>query len=122
MLGFSTITQIASESFLFWIGYLLVMAAFKRRNAGTLTGGLLYAAFVLVAVVALFDVFYNFTVGSLVFLSWPKNLTSTPTSWTFTARCKYWLTANDGGWRTQLAYGICHYLLDPFAPDGKHCE
>ena len=112
----------AALSFALWIGYLLVMAAYKRRVAGTLTGGLLYGAYALAAVVGLLDVFYNLTIGNVVFWSAPRGMTLSPRTWTFTARCQYWLRKKDGSLRFRLAYAICHYLLDPFAPNGRHCE
>lgn len=123
MFGIDIIYKLAASSFLLWVGYLFAMAAYKRKLAGTLTGPALWVCAVLVLWIAVIDVIYNFTWGSLMFWQFPPpELSRVPQTWTFTSRCKWWLTHPDGSIRFQLAYVICHYLLDPFAPDGRHCE
>lgn len=111
----------AGWTFIFWALYLVVMRAKKLRDAGTLHGWRLYVAYALAGVAFIIDIVYNLTLGNVVFFAFPRNLTWNPTSWTFTARLKYWIIA-EGGWRTKLAAFICQYLLNPFAPGGKHCD
>jgi hypothetical protein len=68
-----------------------------------------------------YDIIYNFTWGSLIFLELPKKRPKgkgfNSFEWTFTHRL--WRLIYDKGWRGHVARFICRYLVQPW--DLNHC-
>lgn len=62
------------------------------------------------------DILANFTIATVVFEEMPTQLL-------VTTRLKQIIhNPNITDYRKELANDICHNLLDPFDPSGKHCE
>ena len=89
------VVKLAASSFLLWVLYLLAMAGYRRRAAGTMSAVLWVVFVVVVCLAVVLDVFYNLWFGSILFADWKyRGFTSSPQSWTFTSRCSYWLQQN----------------------------
>lgn len=92
-----------------WLLYIYVMLV---QHLGSRAPRLLVSLKdVLVKIAPLALGFYNATVGTVLFLSLPREVS-------FCARLHR--HTEEGGWRGNLAAVICRYLLDPFDPNG-HC-
>lgn len=96
-----------------WSLYLAVMHLKTARDSGKLTPAAKVMGYPWLIVGYVIDVLFNAVIGSLLFFELPRELL-------FTARVS---RLNDcDGWRGRLARWICTQLLDPFDPDGKHCQ
>ena len=81
---------------------------------------LLYIGLFPLAIVGyLYDVAFNLTFGSLIFLQFPRlKLSFNNSEWTLTARL--WRYIHDAkGWRFDVAYWVCKYLIEFW--DAGHC-
>jgi len=104
---------IISYTWLFYVLYVFTMNVYRAKLAGRLFGlnKLLLMPFVLVAV--LMDIACQFTVATVLFLEFPKELL-------VTGRLQRY-NAGEDSWRKTIAEYICNNLLDPFDPTGNHC-
>lgn len=98
-----------------YAGFLAYCTAARFKREGRLSTmpwlvrGHIYA---IVYFFLLFDIAFNVTLGSLIFLELPEIRRLT-----FTARCKKHM--NDPGWRGAVARFVCHGWLNPGDPG--HC-
>lgn len=99
--------------YLTWGVYVLVMNLIRTRDV--LTWQCKVFAYPIAVVGILMDVALNVFVGTALFLELP-NIRQL----LFTARLDKHLAATS--WRGGIAQWICHNLLDPFDPSGKHCK
>lgn len=95
------------------MSYVYVMGLkFARDN-----GGIPYPVYVLavptIIVMIPFYVLLNLTLGTILFLEWPRSLQ-------FTERCNRNI-ARGSGWRYKQALWWCRKFLDPFEAGG-HCR
>lgn len=96
-----------------WSLYLAVMHLKTARNSGKLTTAAKVMGYPWLVVGYVIDVLFNAVIGSVIFFELPRELL-------FTSRVS---RLNDSdGWRGRLARWVCTQLLDPFDPDGKHCQ
>lgn len=68
-----------------------------------------------VAIFLIVDVFYNYTYAAVLFWDLADNDRKT-----FTARLKHYLQTDPIGWRGEMAYWFCKYLIEPW--DFGHCD
>lgn len=100
-----------------WALYVYVFTAKRFADKQTRVVKYIIYAFVYPTLIIGYfqDIVYNYTVGSLLFWSWPS-----AGDHTLTARLQRLIKAGPAvGWRYHLAYWICKYLLHPF--DDNHC-
>jgi hypothetical protein len=92
-----------------WVMYYIIMGLKKRKPEimDNPMARVLAVLFVFAGVIV--DVFYNLTVGSIIFFQIPKQLL-------FTTRLQD--NMYTGGWRSKLANTLCS-VLDRLDPD--HC-
>ena len=106
----------------FWLHFLIFSAYKAALDAGRAVPLIAKALIfpVILAGVAI-DVAFNVTLGALMFMEHPgaRFAWNSPTSWTFTSRCDFYLGAT--AWRGALARWLCKNLLDPFQ-SGGHCK
>jgi hypothetical protein len=95
-----------------WVLFLASMALIRARQAGTITATASVLGVPVILLTAAVDVAVNWTIGTLLFLDRPQELTL---SQRLKRLCK------EGGWRGRLACFVCRTLLDQFDPSGKHC-
>jgi len=95
-----------------WVLYLAVMNL--RRNRDKLTTAAKIFAYPVAYVGVLVDAIFNVILGTLFFLELPKE-------WMFTHRLERHIKGSSG-YRKRLACWFCVNLLDPFDPDGVHCD
>ncbi|GAB2181824.1 hypothetical protein DLREEDagrD3_20470 [Denitratisoma sp. agr-D3] len=101
---------LALATYVFYFAFLAVMALRNRwSNLYTVTKVIVIPG-VLVAV--LFDILFNWTVATVLFLDLPREAT-------FSQRLGRYIPRSD--WRGSLARWICSRLLDPFEIGG-HCS
>jgi hypothetical protein len=93
-----------------WVFYLAVMSLSRHRKQMTLPAKIIGYPTLVVGVVL--DVAINWTVGTLIFVSPPKEFL-------LTARLKRHI--REGGWRGTMARWVCHNFLNVFDPGGSHC-
>ena len=118
---------------LFWHGYIHAMGLYRAKLKGRLVGLPLVLSLPVIFFTFLLDVVIQFTVASLVFKQWPKDIGFTkreykgvtipwPTGdWFVTDRLRRYIREGEG-WRFKAASVICKYLTDPFDPTGAHCD
>ncbi len=100
-------------TYLFWVCFLAYAGVKAAKDAGRAIPRLTMALAMLFIVPSeIFDIFYNLTLGSLLFAEWPRTLT-------LTARCSSHL--HETGYRGAVARWLCFNLLDPFQMGG-HCK
>ena len=98
--------------FVYRVAMQLKRGAARLKAAG---GWKLALAYLFIALAYLLDLAYTLTVGTLLFLDPPRELT-------FTARLKRY--RRGGGYavfQLRLADWFCETLLNPYDPSGKHC-
>lgn len=110
-MGFITAFLIAFA--LLWVIFVNLMALKKAaENATGYQQGMLYAiGYPAFLVGYVYDVIFNITYGSIMFLEFP-------TQWTLTERMQYHIKYTHG-YRRNLAIFICRYLVEPWDPG--HC-
>lgn len=100
----------------FWGMYLAYVALHAAQRNGKLAAAPIYVrllSYSIVAVMFVFDIVFNVTLGSLVFMELPSTK-----ALTFTARCEIHLA--DQNWRGDIARWVCNGWLNPFEPG--HCH
>lgn len=97
-----------------WPLYLAIMSLGRARDAGNLPKSAERLGKILLAVGYLFDFALNMTVGTLLFMEFPKEYLLSPR----VTRLKN----TSSGYRQKVAAWICVNLLDPFDPSGCHCK
>jgi len=95
-----------------WVLYLAVMNL--RRNRDKLTPAAKVIAYPVAFIGVLVDAVFNIILGTLFFLELPKE-------WLFTHRLERHIKESLG-YRKRFARWFCVNLLDPFDPDGVHCD
>lgn len=100
--------------YLTWVHYLAIMRAQEVRDSGKLKKVTEKVAIVMLGIGYLLDFTLNVTLGTLLFLEFPKEALLSPR----VARHKL----EGKGYRKKLAGWICDNLLDPFDPSGCHCK
>ena len=100
-------------SVILWSGFI-VFANTREYIKGDYIPPIQAVAHLIGIVFGIFDVVFNVTYGSIVFMQWPhwKRLT-------LTARLKYILHYQKMGWRWKLADKVCRRLIEPWDPN--HC-
>ena len=101
---------------LFWGMFLAYVALHAAQRNGKLAATPVYVrvmSYAIVAVMLAFDVVFNLTVGSVLFLELPSTK-----ALTFTARCNTHL--DDQNFRGEIARWVCNGWLNPFEPG--HCH
>lgn len=106
-IGFICIT------FALWFYYVMVMGMKAARNAGRIPLQMKRLCGVVALVGLIFDVAYNISIATVLFVDFPREATLTG------RLIRY---KKSGGWRGRIADYICSQLLDPFAPNGCHCK
>lgn len=97
----------------FWLLFVMCMGFYAAWQKMPLVTKLLAVPAVVLAFI--FDVAWNWTLGSLGFLELPPKGT-----YTFTQRLSIYKQV-ERGWRGTLAYFICDHFLDVFQ-SGGHCR
>lgn len=97
-----------------WLLYVLVMGLYRAKLQKRLSRVALVLGFPVYAIGYLLDVFVQMTVASVLFLELPREGLVTGR---LTRHIK-----RGHGWRRDLARWICFHLLDPFDPNGTHCD
>lgn len=98
------------DTYILWLLFLAVMALNWRWHALPKVVKALALPAVIVSVAL--DVLFNVTIGTVLFLEFPRQ-------WTFSQRVGSYKRRID--WRAPLAQWICSNLLDPFEAGG-HCK
>lgn len=124
----------------FWHGYVHAMGLYRAKLKGRLVGLPLLMSLPVVAITFVLDIFIQFTVASLIFWEWPRDVgrlerrpvrmfgrsvtLPVPTGDLFvTHRLRRYIAAGPSlGWRFSLADVVCHRFTDPFDPTGAHCD
>ena len=129
--------KILGDAFLFtyvlWIGFGLMMALQRARDAGCLTVPAKVLGYPLLAVFILMDAVFNFVICTVLFLEMPKIFAMSGgglkinNEWLATQRLERYLYHSPpshflNGWRIGVAHWLAYNFLDPLAPDGKHCR
>lgn len=99
------------STFFTWGMYLSVMNLMEEKEKLTLTTKCF--AYPMAVIGLLADFIYNITVGTIMFMELPKD-------WLLTMRLDRHL--DDKSWRGDVARWACIQFLDPFAPNGRHCN
>ena len=105
--------KLALEIYLFlllcWVTYIAVMSF--RAQQGALSSIVRANAYVVLGIGLVLDLILTVVIGTVIFMSPPRELT-------FTARLKRHRAG--GGWRSTVAAWVCDNLLNPFVTGG-HC-
>lgn len=96
-----------------WLLFLASMNLERARQAGTLSRPARALGIPVVLLTAAVDVVVNLTLGTVLLLDRPRELT-------LSQRLSRLLAAP--GWRSVVAAFVCTQLLDAFDPSGKHCR
>lgn len=99
-------------TFVCWVWFLAVMQLAAKRDQ--LHSVVLALATLVLWIGLVLDFILTVVVGTLIFLSWPRE-------WKFTDRLKRHLMRESADWRYREARWICDRLLNPFDPKGRHC-
>lgn len=83
-----------------------------KRNKDKLTWETKIIAYPLFVFGLFWDMIFNFTYGTIIYIEIPKELL-------FTARCERHLKTKS--FRGKIAHWHCSKWLNPFDPDGTHC-
>ena len=100
----------------FWALFLAYVALHAAQRNGKLAATPIYVrvlSYTLVAIMWTFDVVFNLTVGTLIFVELPSTK-----ALTFTARCEVHL--DDTNFRGGIARWVCNGWLNPF--EAGHCQ
>ena len=110
-----TLGAVALYLWAFWYLYLIVMGLYRAKLMGTLTWPVkvLGAPALLVGIIV--DVLAQYTIAVVVFREWPR-----AGEHLVTDRLQRYMAQGSGS-RFTKAKWLCHHLLDPFDPTGKHC-
>lgn len=98
-----------------WISYLSMMPLKRNYKQGTLNTINKIFGYPWLAIFILIDFLFNIIVGTIIFLDIPRDFL-------FTKRLVRYLTYNHTNWRHKMARYFCTQFLDPFDPDGFHCQ
>lgn len=98
-------------TYIFWLLFVMCMGFYSAWPKMPLIAKCLASPAVLFA--AVFDVAWNYTLGSVMFLELPPNR-----AYTFTKRISNYLL--EQSWRQRVAQFICSHFLDVFQAGG-HC-
>lgn len=98
-----------------YIWYRFAMWLIGRKHKIREKNLLLFYFYAFLALIGLIcDVLYNLTLGSILFLQFPRE-------WTLSQRMKRIHKGNRRGYRYKLARYICEQVLNPHDPSGNHC-
>lgn len=108
------VSLILVSTFILWLFFIALTAIVDDKTKQLSDLSLIKRILVIAFVV--FDVIYNFTIGTLIFLELPSLKRKT-----LTLRLRYILfTKAEWEWRFKLAYFMCKYMIEPF--DWGHCR
>ena len=96
--------------------FFIAMLYLRRREKLLRDIGPLYVPVVIISAIGVVaDVFYNWTIGNVIFLSITRD-------WTISQRLKRYKEdpRYDGTWRERVAISICREL-NRQDPNGRHC-
>lgn len=105
---------VAAALYLLWLFYLAVTNLYRAKKAGTISTPALVMGYPILIAGALLDLLVNVAIMSIIFMEPPRELLVTQ------RLCRH--IKDSSGWRGQLAYWICHNLLNAFDPSGDHCD
>ena len=97
--------------YLLWIGYLALTNLERARSVGALTKAARVGAAPLLLIFGPLDVLVNWTVGTLLFLEFPREFT-------LSKRCTRHY--NDAGFRGRVSRWLGRNALDPYDHRGAH--
>lgn len=100
--------------YVLWLFYLAVMNLYRAKKANQISVVALWLGYPILILGALLDLIVNVLLMTLVFNEWPQELL-------VTKRLERHVKAKQG-WRSKLAYWICHNFLNAFDPSGDHCD
>lgn len=100
--------------YVLWLFYLAVMNLYRAKKANQISLVALWLGYPILIMGALLDLIVNVLLMTLIFAEWPRELL-------VTKRLERHVKAKQG-WRSKLAYWICHNLLNAFDPSGDHCD
>jgi hypothetical protein len=100
--------------YVLWLFYLAVMNLYRAKKANQISAVALWLGYPILVMGALLDLLVNMLLMTLIFAEWPRELL-------VTKRLERHVKTNQG-WRSKLAYWICHNLLNAFDPSGDHCD
>lgn len=106
--------------YLFWVMYIFIMGLYRAYLMNRLTPLMLALGSPFVLLGGLMDVFSNMTIASVLCLDVPRE-------WLVTKRFEKYIRYSPTStgltlWRYRVAKWVCDNLLDPFDPDGNHCN
>jgi len=112
-LKWTVITLIAMH--VVWVYYLALMNLKRARDKGTLTKPAKLMGLPVLLVGGIADWFFNMTFGTIGYLE-------KPTHWKelFSERCERHM--HEDNWRGKQSRFWCRNFLDPYDPDGSHCN
>ena len=104
-----------ANTMLLYVWFRMVMWLMSRPNQIRSKSKILYYIAVAAGYLGfILDVFYNVTIGTVLFLQLPKDVT-------LSLRLKRIRKEKQQGWRRKLADTICDHVLNPHDPTGYHC-
>jgi len=103
-----------------WQRYLAVMALRRARDNGGLTAASKLFGYPVAVQAVLIDALYNVLFGWFPYVFLGNPIKALPREWMYTHRLERHIA--DGGLRGRVAQYFCRKLLDPFDPDGQHCD
>lgn len=109
-----SVISLMTYIYIFWILYVYVMGVYRAHLDKRLYGIVKILSYPTIFFAFIIDIFANIVIASFLFIDKPHE-------WLVTTRLIRYKNG-DYGWRTRVAHYICHNLLDPFDPSGKHCE
>jgi len=94
-----------------WLQYLAIMNLKEHRSKLTVAAKIWAYPMLLVGLLS--DAMFNMVIGTVAYVELPHEVL-------FTSRCIRHL--DETGWRGLVARWFCRNFMDPFDPDGKHCN
>ena len=95
-----------------WIFYIAFMGITKhQRTLRDKMGITWYGLYPIAGIAVMFDILFNWTIGTLYFFELPREFL-------FTTRCNRHINSDDEGKKARAEW-VCKYLLDPY--DENHC-
>ncbi len=100
--------------YIFWWGFLGCAALYGQWHTSALPIWVKYLAAPGAVFFLVFDVLFNYTIGTVLFLNLPPD-----GCYTLTRRLTSYLSGS--GYRMRVAHVVCAFLLNPFQVGG-HCK
>jgi len=108
--------MIILATLILWVLFVNVMALkdFANRQTGWKLWVVMLVGYPFVIVAFIYDILFNITYGTIIFMEWPHY-----ERLTLTARMKHIILTQRDTWRFKIAKAICRYLVEPW--DKGHC-